>query len=370
MRKVRIGIIGAGWWGVANHIPVLQSFPEVEVAGICRLGQEELRNLQARFSIPFGTETYQDLLDLENLDGVVISTPHHLHFEQAHAALERGLHVVCEKPMVLRASEAWQLAELARSKNLHFLIPLGWNYKDYAITAKQRIDLGAIGKIEYVHCHMASALRDLFSGTGAWFAETALVKPEMRTWSDATVGGGFAHGQFSHALGLLFYITGMQAAEIFAFTGTASSGADLFNSVCCRFTNGATGVLGGAGTMPPTSTYQLDIRVFGSEGMLLLDIERPRLEIRRDDGQNFSMQMDHPPGAYDCIEPLRTFVGLIRGEAVENRSSAIIGARIVELLDAMFRSAQTRQLVTIGDLNGGITNYEGSHSRITRGDYS
>jgi predicted dehydrogenase len=212
MRKVRIGIIGAGWWGVANHIPVLQSFPEVEVAGICRLGQEQLRNLQARFSIPFGTETYQDLLDLENLDGVVISTPHHLHFEQAHAALERGLHVVCEKPMVLRASEAWQLAELARSKNLHFLIPLGWNYKDYAITAKQRIDLGAIGKIEYVHCHMASALRDLFSGTGAWFAETALVKPEMRTWSDATVGGGFAHGQFSHALGLLFYITGMQAA--------------------------------------------------------------------------------------------------------------------------------------------------------------
>jgi hypothetical protein len=82
------------------------------------------------------------------------------------------------------------------------------------------------------------------------------------------------------------------------------------------------------------------------------------------------MQMDHPPGAYDCIEPLRTFVGLIRGEAVENRSSAAIGARIVELLDAMFRSAQTRQLVTIGDLTGGMTNHEGSHARITKGDYS
>jgi predicted dehydrogenase len=250
--------------------------------------------------------------------------------------------------MVLQASEAWQLAQMARSRNLVFLIPLGWNYKDYALTAKRLIEAGEIGKIEYVHCHMASALRDLFSGTGAWFAETALVKPEMQTWSDASVGGGFGHGQFSHTLGLLFYMTDLQAAEIFAFIGTSSSGADLFNSICCRFTNGATGVLGGAGTMPPASIYQLDIRLFGSEGMLLLDIERPRLEIRREDGRNFSMPMaGHEPGAYDCIEPLRAFVGLIRGEAVENRSSAEIGARVVELLDATFRSAQTRQPVTI-----------------------
>lgn len=347
MRKVRIGIIGAGWWGVANHIPVLQSFPEVEVSGICRLGHEELRSLQYRFSIPFATENYKEILALSNLDGVVISTPHHLHFEHAYAALQCGLHVVCEKPMVLHTAEAWQLAEMARARNLHFLIPLGWNYKDYAHEAKRRIQAGEIGKIEYVHCHMASALRDLFSGTGAWFADTALVKPEMRTWSDAAVGGGFAHGQFSHALGLLFYMTGMRAAEIFAIIGTSSSGADLFNSICCRFTNGATGVLGGAATMPPASTYQLDIRVFGSEGMLLLDIERPRLEIRRDDGQIFSMQMNHEPGAYDCVEPLRTYVGLVRGEAVENRSSADIGARITEVIDATFRSAQLRQLVSV-----------------------
>ena len=106
MRKVRIGIIGAGWWGVANHIPVLQGTPDVEVTAICRLGQEELRSLQDRFGIPFATENYKDLLARDDLDGVVISTPHHLHFEHARAALERGLHVVCEKPMVLRASEA------------------------------------------------------------------------------------------------------------------------------------------------------------------------------------------------------------------------------------------------------------------------
>jgi hypothetical protein len=47
--------------------------------------------------------------------------------------------------------------------------------------------------------------------------------------------------------------------------------------------------------MPPRSTYRIDIRLFGSEGMLLLDIERPRLEIWRDDGQNFSLQLHDEP---------------------------------------------------------------------------
>jgi predicted dehydrogenase len=347
MRKVRIGIIGAGWWATENHIPVLQSFLDVEIAAVCRMGQEELRSIQDRFSIPFGTEDYRDVLALRELDGVVVSSPHHLHFEHARAALERGLHVVCEKPMVLKASEAGHLAELAHSRKLHFLIPYGWNYTDFAAVAKRQIETGEIGNIEYVHCHMASPLRDLFSGTGAWFADKAFMKPDKRTWSEASGGGGFAHGQLTHALGLLFYITSLQATEVFALVGASPVGTDLFNSISCRFRNGATGMLGGAATMPPGSLYQVDIRVFGSEGMLLLDLERPRLVIRRDDGRNFSMQMKYTPGSYECVEPLRTFVGLIRGETLENRSSADLGTRVVELLDATFRSAQSGKLITI-----------------------
>ena len=99
--------------------------------------------------------------------------------------------------------------------------------------------------------------------------------------------------------------------------------------------------------MPPGSTYQIDIRLFGSTGMLLLDIERPRLEVRGADGRNWSMEMKHAPGAYSCVEPLRTFVGLIRGERPENRSSAQLGTRVVELLDGMFCSVQARQPVVL-----------------------
>src|SRR6266446_9785081 len=169
--KTRIAVLGAGWWAAENHIPVLKSRPDVEIVGICRLGREELRKARERFGIPFGTEDYKELLAIENLEGVVVSTPHHLHYEHAAAALEKGLHVMCEKPMTLHALEARNLANLARSRHLHFVIPYGWNYTDIAAKARDLIRQGEIGEIEHVLCHMASPLRDLFSGTGAWFAE-------------------------------------------------------------------------------------------------------------------------------------------------------------------------------------------------------
>ena len=64
MRRIRIGVIGAGWWAAENHIPVLKSFPDVEIAGICRLGKEDLRKLQERFGISFGIDTLPPVLCL------------------------------------------------------------------------------------------------------------------------------------------------------------------------------------------------------------------------------------------------------------------------------------------------------------------
>lgn len=351
MSPVRVGIIGAGWWAVKNHIPVLQSRPDVRVIAINRLGQAELQGLKDQFGIDFGTEDYRELLARPDLDAVVTSSPHHLHFEHASAALERGLHVVCEKPMTLRASHARRLAELAGLRKLHFLVPYGWNYTELAGKARELVRSGEIGEIEHVHCHMGSATRDLFSGEEFWFSRDDSIKPERQTWSDPAGGGGFAHGQLTHALGLLFYITDLEPAEVFAFMTTSKTGADLSNAMSCRFKSGATGMIGGAGTMPPRSTYQVDVRIFGTEGMLLLDIERPRLELRRHDGRNITVPLTDQPGAYSCVEPLHVFVDLVQGKPAENRSSASVGARVVEVLDAAFRSAKSGRVWGTSELD-------------------
>lgn len=344
MKGLRIGVLGAGHWAVENHIPVLQSFERVEVAGICRLGKHEIKHICDRFGIPIGTEDYRQVLAIPGLDGVVVSSPHDLHFEQSMAALEKNISVVCEKPMALYAKDARSLESLAARSSAHFLIPFGWNYTDFAFEARAYLQDGAIGEVVHVHCHMASALQDLFSGQGAWFAVDNVIKPDMSTWSNPATGGGFAYGQLTHALGLLFYITEFSPAQVFAMTGLSPTGTDLSAAISCRFDNGVTGMIGGAATMPPDSTYQVDIRIFGKRGMMMLDLERPRLEIRRHDGHHAKMLMTAKPGEYSCVEPLRTFVRLLRGEDADNRSPASIGRRTVQVLDAAFRSARSGRL--------------------------
>lgn len=297
--------------------------------------------MQHKFGISHITDNYTELLSRRDLDGVVVSSPHSLHYQHAVAALERGFPVLCEKPMALKTSEAKHLAHLSESKGLPFLIPYGWNYTELARLARNTIKEGKIGDLEHVLCHMGSPLRDLLSGTGAWVAERSMFPPNQGTWSDPSGGGGFAHGQLTHALGLMLWVTGLQASEVFAMVGKSELGSDLYNSISCRFSNGATGMLGGAGTMPRHSPFQVDVRIFGSKGMVLLDVERPRFEIQCNDGTSVSADPQQRAGSYECVEPLKVFVGLIQGKSVENRSPAWLGKRVVDILEAALHSAAT-----------------------------
>jgi predicted dehydrogenase len=338
---VRVGVIGAGWWAAENHLPVLRARADVEISGICGVNTTELRKVQQHFDVPFATTDYRELLGLPGLTAIIVASPHHLHFEHARAALEARLHVLCEKPMCLFAAEAHALRERAETYGLHFVIPYAWNYTDLADEAAKQVRQGAVGTPVHVLCHMASALRDLFNGEAAWFAEDAMVKPELQTWSDPALGGGFAHGQLTHALGLLFRVADLRAAEVYCATVPSRTGADVSLGITCRFESGATGCISGSGVLPPGSPFQVDLRIFGTDGTLLLDIERPRIELRRFDSRDPTFHISTAPGAYPQAEPVHVFIDLVHGRSVENRSDAAIGARVVEVLDAALRSARS-----------------------------
>ena len=114
-----------------------------------------------------------------------------------------------------------------------------------------------------------------------------LFEPDPKTWSDPDVaGGGYGHAQLSHATGMLFWLTGLAPQSVYALMSAPDSRVDLYDALSVRFEGGAIGTVSGAGTVPPVGTaqYQVDIRIFGSEGLLMLDCERARLELRRHDG--------------------------------------------------------------------------------------
>ena len=160
-KKARIGFIGAGWWASSNHMPILSKRSDVELTAVCRLGEEKLHRVKGAFGFQYATQDYRSLLDDVELDGVIVASPHTLHYEHARAALERGVNVMCEKPMCTRADDARELVRLAQKQSLHLVVPYGWNYKHFVQEAKRRLDSGAVGTIEYLTSHMASPIRGL-----------------------------------------------------------------------------------------------------------------------------------------------------------------------------------------------------------------
>jgi predicted dehydrogenase len=344
--RARIGLIGAGWWASEIQLPFFAARDDVELAGVCRLGRPELELLRARFAIPFATEDYRALLAQE-LDGVIVASPHTLHFEHAHAALESGRHVLVEKPMTTRAAEARALIELARIQARQIVVPMGWSFTSYAQEARRLVRAGMLGEVRHVACQMASALGDLMGGQGLQEAADAMFRPPASTWADPAQSGGYGWGQLCHALGLLFTIADLVPRQVYALMGASPSGADYYDAITVRFANGATGAISGSATIPKpggaqhdrSKGYQIDIRIFGTEGMLLLDIERERLVLRREDGQDFELPMAPGDGDYPATAPFPTFISICRGAPAENLAPGEVGLRTVEVLEAAYRSA-------------------------------
>lgn len=116
--RIRVGVIGTSWWVDLAHLPGLGARGDVEVAALCGRDPAKLGALAAKFGVPATYTDWRALLAHPGLRAVVIATPNVLHPEQARAALDAGLGVVCEKPLALAAADARAVAARARTAGL------------------------------------------------------------------------------------------------------------------------------------------------------------------------------------------------------------------------------------------------------------
>ena len=113
MQKVRIGIIGAGWWATSAHIPAIKSHPDAELIAVQSREKSTAKKIARDFGAKYACTGVVDILALKELDAVIVSSTPNVHYAQAKAVLERGLHVLVEKPMTFTANEARELVETA-----------------------------------------------------------------------------------------------------------------------------------------------------------------------------------------------------------------------------------------------------------------
>lgn len=340
--QVRVGAIGAGWWATTNHFPLLAQNPDVALVGVSSIGVAHLEHVKDVFGFERATEDFRELLSWD-LDAVVVASPHYLHYLHAAAGLDHGLAVLCEKPMTLSAVEAWDLVDRASRSDAALLVSLGWNYKPFLQQAFALMrDIG-VGTIQFVSVRMASPTKGLFTDAAPAVPVNFTAKltgPDPQTWQDPRRGGGYTHGQLSHAAGLLFWLTGLRASQVVASSSAPGSDVDLYDCALIDFVGGAHGVLSGAGTLPDGDKFQLGMEIFGSEGVLIIDVERERVELRRHDKRNVSLEIPVGQGDYSCEGPVDRLIQLAKDRTVENNSNGSVGARSVELLSALQESAE------------------------------
>src|SRR5262249_49184008 len=216
MAKLRLGVIGAGSWAVASHLPnFARRRDAVEFVGVCRKGPELLQKIKDDWGFRVASEDYHDVIDA-GMDICLVASPHGLHYEHAKAALEAGAHVLCEKPFTVEPAHAWELVELAERTGRHLVLAYGWDYLPWAREAKRLMDETGMGEIEQSMLHMASVTRELLSNTGGYPAQAEDTTPEPATWTDPANGGGYGQAQLTHALGMALWLTGLRGEAAFA----------------------------------------------------------------------------------------------------------------------------------------------------------
>ena len=346
--KINVGVIGAGWWATLSHIPALLANPHVGTVAVSRPDADGLAKVAAAFP---GVRPYlepADMLANEILHGVVVASPHDLHAAHGRMALSRGLRALIEKPMATNAADARMLVETAGAHGAEIILPCGWNFKPITAAAQRLVAEGWIGEVRHVVAQMASALSDLFGGDPMVETKDHLFRPPASTWADPAKAGGYGWGQLTHGLGALFRIVDLDPVRVFAKTGLSPAGVDFYDAAVAEFENGATLSLSGAATVPKSRGYQMDIRIFGTEGMLLFDIERARCEVIRHDGRTHVEVLADDAGGYEAVAPITLLVDVCRGAETLNPANGTVGMRASLLLDAMYRSARSGQMEAVG----------------------
>ncbi|WP_085506715.1 Gfo/Idh/MocA family protein [Thalassobacillus devorans] len=144
MQKLRMGIIGVGGIATQRHIPAYQSLQDqVEITAVHDVNIERASQVAEEFAIPNVVEDYHELFD--HVDAVTICTPNKFHAEISIAALEAGVHVMCEKPMAMTAEEGTAMLETAKKNDRLLSIAYHYRYTPEARLAKEVVTNGEIG---------------------------------------------------------------------------------------------------------------------------------------------------------------------------------------------------------------------------------
>lgn len=262
--QVNVAIVGLGKMGI-SHLAIANASQRLKVVAVCdsfgMLGQM----VEKHCAIPY-IANYENLLTLSGLQAVIIATPTRSHDAMVRAALAKGLHVFCEKPMTLSAAQSAQLAADARSRGL--VGQVGYHNRFVATFAevKRLLDARAIGRVRHVH--------------GEAYGPVVL-KPVGKTWrSQSGEGGGCLYDYAAHPINLMHWYAGA-ALQCGGAELAKQYSIDVDDAVYAnvRFADGVTGQVTVNWSDETARKMSTQISIWGDGGKIIVDRQELRVFI-------------------------------------------------------------------------------------------
>lgn len=262
--KVRVAVVGLGKMGL-SHFSMVNAHPQAETIA-CDGSGFLVDILSKNIDTPIHKD-FDALLEAEALDAVVIATPSKLHAPMVTKALDKGLHVFCEKPFCLDWADSERLSALAAEKGLIAQVGYHYRYVGAFREMKKLLDAGAIGQVTHV---IAEAYGPV------------VLRPKRATWrTDKSEGGGCLYDYAAHPLNLLNWyfgapdrVSGSVLSQVF------SEGTDdeVFSTL--QWNDGPTAQLSVNWSDESHRKMSTKISMIGTNGRLYADRQECQLYLR------------------------------------------------------------------------------------------
>lgn len=299
--SIKLGIIGCG--GIATaHLKAARE-NNLPIISVSDISQAAVDRFLAEIPGAKGFTSYTEMLDQGDLTAIILSTPPRSHAEVAIAALERGIHVLCEKPLAADLAEAHLIEEAVTRSGACLMMAFRHRFTAAQQSIKAFLETGELGRIVLFQNVFGGPARGM---TERWFSKYAIS------------GGGTLMDTSIHSIDLFRHYCG----EVISFSGEldrAFEGTDVEDSavLTLRSESGALGIVASSWNY---GVGVADLRIIGEKGSIVYDYTQPTVyqitragqaEAERVDVQStggFTEQMAHFAESIRCGTPPLTGV--------------------------------------------------------------
>ena len=251
---IRVGIIGVG--GISfRHIGGFTASPDADIVALVDTDPARLQDAVEKEPQLAGLATYSDYKDMiaaGGIDAVQINTPHTLHYQQVMDALDAGLHVLVEKPMVCTTADAKEVIKKAEEVDKVVMIAYQRHFQSQYRYIKKAVEDGVLGEITFIAALQTQAWKK--GVAGSWRQV-----PELS-------GGGQLNDSGSHLLDMVLWTSGLTAKSVHAYIDNCDTPVDINSAVSIQFANGAQGTVSVVGDS--VVGFYEDFTIWGTKGVI------------------------------------------------------------------------------------------------------